>query len=155
MLYTTKSDYTPEVFWLASMQSGQTFIEDSTPGEISAWRRLREYIYATGDFCTKLRVQTPHKQIEFSSPNLYLYHMNGICNALNQPEALHYNHSYRVFAAAISANILETYVVFSTESWRHVGNRLSYFKQTLPQDYTVEQLNESIDMDSVGIIRNF
>jgi len=60
LAFTSKSPYVPSVEqgrWIASLSDGQTIFEDKTPGERSAWVRLREHLEVHKLKITSLRLE--------------------------------------------------------------------------------------------------
>ncbi len=54
------TEQTPAVRFLASLSDGRTVIEDTRPGQMHAWHRLKAYLNANPDLAiTCLRIQGP------------------------------------------------------------------------------------------------
>jgi hypothetical protein len=49
--------------WIASLSDGSTVFQDNTPGEISAWRRLRQYINLHKLKITNIRLEAYGRQV--------------------------------------------------------------------------------------------
>lgn len=54
------NQYTPRIRFLASLSDGRTIIQDDIPGELPAWRRLKDFITETKLKITCLRLQSPN-----------------------------------------------------------------------------------------------
>lgn len=154
-LFNYKSEWTPEVYWIASLKSGQTLFADNKPGLTSSWRRLREYLQETSDFITRIRIQTPHQLIDCGEgPYKALYHINKFSVAFHEPDRQDLNGNTLVWATTNDLNQWDVHTIFSPEEFRHVGFHKAFTREYLPPNATEKQRLESISLNDIGIIIN-
>ena len=148
MINNQVNEYTPLVYYLASLSDGNIAIEDETPGLISSWRRLRDYCTNNGCFITKLRIQTPHQLINCDGNNYtHLYRMNKVLFAPHNPDRVDLNGSIRIYGTSIDNINIDVYTIFSTENYKHVGFHKATFKH-------LNNSNLNIDINDIGMLIN-
>ena len=156
LLSTTKNEYVPAVYYVASTKSGLTIFEDELPSEISSWRRLKQYLLSSGDVVTKLRIQTPWQLITCDGESYsYIYHIKKICKSFGDSERVDLNGLSKRYAVMREDGFLDTWTIWETEDWRHLGSNRGFIKELETHtDRIIPRNYESFSVIDIGFIRN-
>ena len=152
-LFTYKSEFTPPVYFIASMSNGLTIFEDNKPGIVRTWRRLKEYSDKKygNPYITKLRIQTPHRLIECDGSDYRAFYTIGrIAKDLMRPDIQLESKIY----AVLNNTIWDVHTIFNSENWAHCGFHKAYVREWLPENHSYLDLEHSISIAECGIVLN-
>jgi hypothetical protein len=131
LLYTSKSDYTPAVYFIASLSDGLTVFEDETPEIVLTWRRLKLYCQSNQVRITKLRIQTPHHLLTFGGSYYRAFRaINEIQIAVHDQNNPYLNQITKIYSAIDQfTDMWEVYKVSSMDNWRSHVHTMEHVKE--------------------------